>query len=325
MHNRRMDDDLVNVGLLPSAEHLLTLLAVAEAGNESSAAERLGIGQSSINRRLASLQEHAHSPLTHRTPAGTRLTPAGAALLPHAREVREALRGAARLMAPPEDVPLLVTLGVSPHLVPRLAGKLASAADSPEPLELSSLEAPSADLLASVRAGRLDAAVTTWAPAGTEVGMRSERLGTDRVVLAALAGGKEARGGVLSVEAARQSRLLLPRHSSLASRGRSFARTLGLPASQVVELPGPAAVRAAVLTGGGVAVTLASYVAADAAAAWLWSVPLSEALSPELSASTLGNESDSVGVWLLLSDALNAEAARRLISQLSEAVKQSAM
>ncbi len=311
---------------LPDAEHLLTLLAVAEAGNESAAAELLGVGQSSVSRRLAALQQRSAAQLTQRTAAGTRLTPAGAALLPYAREVREALRSAARLLGPADGIPLRVSLGVSPHLLPRLAGALAGAGSAAEPLELQVSEAGSTDLLAAVRAGRLGAALTLWAPAGTEPGLSAARLGSDRAVLVAPPGHAAVANGRPDPAALRDARLLLPGASTLTERGRSFAREAGVGEARLVELSGPAAVRSAVLAGEGVGVTLASYVAAEVAAGWLAQAPARlEAVSGASGAAGVavaprgaeapertGADADRLGVWLLVADVVPEEAARRL-------------
>lgn len=317
-----MPDEPTPQEKLPDAEHLLTLLAVADAGNESSAAEILGVGQSSINRRLSGLQQQSAAPLTKRTAAGTRLTPAGAALLPYARDVREALRSAARLLAPAGSAPLRVSLGISPHLLPRLAGALAAAAQAQGPLDISLTEASSSDLLAAVRASQLDAALTLWAPAGTEPGLSALQIGTDRVVLTAPAGSSVISGGQMNVRELRAAILLLPGRSTVSDRGRAFARMLGLSQARVVELSGPAAVRAAVLAGQGVGVTLASYVAAESAAAWLVTSPLSAVAQSSAVGATSddapghtarGAALDSVSLWLLTNDTLPEEAARRLV------------
>lgn len=329
-----MSEAELPVERLPDAEHLLTLLAVADAGNESAAADILGVGQSSINRRLAGLQQLSAAPLTKRTAAGTRLTPAGAALLPYARDVREALRGAARLLAPAGSAPLMLKLGLSPHLLPRLAGPLAGAAHADEPLDISFTEAGSSDLLAAVRAGRLDAALTLWAPAGTEPGLSAQQLGSDRVVLVAPAGAGVITGGTIDLAKLRNSTVLLPGTSTISDRGRAFTRLLGVSQTQVVELSGPAAVRAAVLAGHGVGVMLASYVSAESAAAWLVAAALSTAqegsnVSPSdtsehvaelrARAATL----DPVSIWLLTNDSAPEEATRRLADLAQAAVNHS--
>ncbi len=327
MHNEAMSDEPNPAERLPDAEHLLTLLAVADAGNESAAAEILGVGQSSINRRLAGLQQQSAAPLTKRTAAGTRLTPAGAALLPYARQVREALRSSARLLAPANSAPLRVKLGMSPHLTPRMAGGLAAAARAEEPLDISYEEAHSTELLAAVRAEGLDAALSLWAPAGTEPGLSAHQLGSDRVVLVAPAGSGHIAGGQVDAALIRGSTLLLPGPGTISGRGRAFARMLGVDQAAVVQLSGPAAVRAAVLAGRGLGVMLASYVAAETTAAWLVAAPLSAVLGS--GAATAGGPSDhapangtsdpaaaagadSVSLWLLTNDALPEEASRRL-------------
>lgn len=321
VHNEAMSDEPHPAERLPDAEHLLTLLAVADAGNESAAAEVLGVGQSSINRRLAGLQQQSDLPLTKRTAAGTRLTPAGAALLPYARHVREALRSAARLLAPADSAPLRVKLGMSPHLTPRLAGGLAAASQAEEPLDISYQEADSTELLAAVRAARLDAAISLWAPAGTEPGLSAHRLGSDRVVLVVPAGSGHLAAGRADAALLRRSTLLLPGPGTVSDRGRAFARMAGIDEAGLVELSGPAAVRAAVLAGRGVGVLLASYVAAETAAAWLVAAALSGVLAgggasgPDEPAT--GDEAqvaglDEAALWLLTNDALPDEAARRL-------------
>lgn len=330
-HNGGMSDDAAPAETLPDAEHLLTLLAVADAGNESAAAEILGVGQSSINRRLSGLQQQSAVPLTKRTAAGTRVTPAGAALLPYARDVREALRSAARLLAPAGSAPLRLNLGISPHLLPRLAGALAGAGQAYEPLDISLSEAGSSDLLAAVRANTVDAALTLWAPAGTEPGLSAEQLGTDRVVLVAPAGSKAITAGQINLAELRSSTVLLPGRSTVSDRGRAFTRMLGTSQSRVVELSGPAAVRSAVLAGQGVGVTLASYVAAETTAAWLVTVPLSSAADSEVVAASSRSEGASeppskaaglgaVSLWLLINDSVPEAARQRLSGLLHTAV-----
>src|SRR5690606_10321979 len=97
VHNGRVPE-------LPDAETLMTLLTLHETGSESAAAEVLGVGQSSVSRRIATLQRLSPEPLTVRTATGTKLTPAGQRLLPFAREARAALLGAARWLSAGERV-----------------------------------------------------------------------------------------------------------------------------------------------------------------------------------------------------------------------------
>src|SRR5690606_26611946 len=170
------------VSTLPDAEPLITLLALHEAGSESLAAEVLGVGQSAVSRRIASLQRLTREPLTVRTASGTKLTPAGERLLPFARDARAALQGAARWLAGGGAAPPLpLRRGVAPALTPRRAGRLAALGRDGAPLAVD--EAWSRELVEAVRRGDVDAAAVLWAPAGAEPGLTTEDLPPDDVAL----------------------------------------------------------------------------------------------------------------------------------------------
>lgn len=288
----------------PDADQLLTLLAVAEAGNESAAAERLGVGQSSVSRRLAALQKLSEAPLTHRAATGTRLTAAGAALLGPARTLKAALLEAGTLMDPAGGAPSKVRCGVSPHLVGRLAG---AAVTSRTEVEL--VEGHSDALVNAVRRGELPAAVTLSAPAGGEPGLRVLRVGEERLVLAALPGEGALRVGTAALGLVRW--LLPAAPSVVGERARALLRRAGLAAVAQTPIPSPGAMRAAVLAGAGVGVALRSELAAEAAAGWLALAPL-----------PFGAEGDDVvNVWLVASDSLGEDQAESLTDLATEAVR----
>lgn len=287
----------------PDADQLLTLLAVAEAGNESAAAELLGIGQSSVSRRLAALQKLSEAPLTQRTVGGTRLTPAGNALLGPARALRATLLEAESLLDPNTGRQATMRCGVSPHLIGRLGG----AASTASPARLELVEGHSDALVGAVRRGELPAALTLSAPAGGEPGLRVVRVGEERLVLAALPG-----------EAARDTtalglvRWLLPAAPSVVGeRARALLRRAGLAAVEQTPVPSPSAMRAAVLAGAGVGVALRSELAAESAAGWL-------ALAP-LPFGTPGD--DALSVWLVLSDSLAPDLIEGLTDLATEAMR----
>jgi len=286
---------------LPDAQLLLTLLAVAEAGSESEASAVLGIGQSSVSRRIAALQEGVPEPLTQRTAAGVKLTSAGERLLPHARLVRSALVSAARALDAGGE-PLALTIGLSPHLAPRLAGALVRTGAPNAP---TLTEASSRHLLALVQDATLHAALTLWAPAGAEPGYTAERVATDRLVFIAFGGSTVVRGGRLDTLELRDHNLLLPGEDSVVSaRASALIRRHGLEPASVVSTGGAAAVRSAALAGAGVGVTLASTCTAEVSAGWL-------------SSADWPDDDADVDVWLLLSDALSphdAAAARALVT-----------
>lgn len=273
---------------LPDAEQLLTLLAVAEAGNESAAALQLQLGQSSVSRRLAALQQLSEAPLTQRTAAGTRLTPAGDALLGPAREVRAALQAAAGLLDPALRVAAKLRCGITPHLAPRLAGSLSASAQA----NLELVEAPSSALLAALRRGELQAAITLTAPAGGEPGLRVVSLGEETIMLATQPG--TAPGPV---------RWLLPAPpSAVGERAQLLLRRAGLAAAPRTLMPSPGAMRSAVLAGAGAGMVLRSEVSAEAAAGWL-----------SLSKLPFGADEDArLEATLLLSDSLAADQAAAL-------------
>lgn len=62
-----------------------TFLAVADDGHFTAAADRLGMTQQAVSKRIAKLESNLGVPLLNRTRAGARLTEDGAAFLPHAR------------------------------------------------------------------------------------------------------------------------------------------------------------------------------------------------------------------------------------------------
>ncbi len=261
---------------LPDSEPLLTLLALHEAGSESAAAELLGIGQSSVSRRISTLQRLTGEALTVRTATGTKLTEFGERLLPFAREARAALTGAARWLAGEGTAAGPLRVGLDADLAPRYAGPLAGLAGSGVTPALS--EGWSRELVEQVRDGALDAAVVLWAPAGSEPGFTAAMLTEESLVLIAAAWVRLSSGDAVDPAALRtQSLLIPPAESEVTGRGRALLRAQGLEPAAVVELGSPGAVREAVVAGAGVGMGLAGSYAPEVAAGWLTSTPLGPA------------------------------------------------
>ena len=79
-------------------------LAVAREGSTIGAANALKVNQSTVQRRLAALEEAIASQLVERTPTGYRLTEKGMALRPHAEAVQTAVEAFRRQLASFETV-----------------------------------------------------------------------------------------------------------------------------------------------------------------------------------------------------------------------------
>ena len=62
-----------------------TFLAVVDDGHFTDAADRLGMTQQAVSKRIARLESDLGAPLLNRSRAGARLTDDGVAFLPHAR------------------------------------------------------------------------------------------------------------------------------------------------------------------------------------------------------------------------------------------------
>jgi DNA-binding transcriptional LysR family regulator len=68
-------------------EAVRTFVAVADTGQFQGAADRLGITQQAVSKRIAGLERELGARLFVRSPRGVRLSVDGQALLPHAREL----------------------------------------------------------------------------------------------------------------------------------------------------------------------------------------------------------------------------------------------
>ena len=77
-------------------DDLKVLLALSRAGSTRKAAATLGVSNTTVMRRLESLEEGVGGRLFDRTPDGFKATPLGDQLIPIAREVEETLVEAER-------------------------------------------------------------------------------------------------------------------------------------------------------------------------------------------------------------------------------------
>lgn len=90
-----------------NVEAVRAVVAVAEEGQFQLAADRLGISQQAVSKRIAALEAELGTALFQRTPVGARLTQDGRTFLPHAGAILAAV-GAAFASVQPQTRPLRV-------------------------------------------------------------------------------------------------------------------------------------------------------------------------------------------------------------------------
>src|SRR5689334_17478531 len=141
--------------------HLRYLLAVAEEGHVTRAAERLGIRQPPLSQQIRALERELDVQLFRRKPRGMELTPAGPAFVAEARAILARLDHAAEAARRTGHgemgrIGLGFTSSASFHpLVPRAVRVFREA----RPLVALALEeSGTSELAESLLAGRIDAA-----------------------------------------------------------------------------------------------------------------------------------------------------------------------
>lgn len=145
-----------------SIRRLKTLISIAERGTFAGAAEVMLISQAAVSQQMKALEDELQVALFDRSKRSPRLNPTGRALVPKARAVVEAYEGMTDTLAGDGHVAGELTLGAVPTtmtgLVPRVTARLRAASPG---LRLRIVPGLSAELLAQVDRGYLDAAITT--------------------------------------------------------------------------------------------------------------------------------------------------------------------
>jgi LysR family transcriptional regulator, cyn operon transcriptional activator len=163
--------------------HLRYFLAVAEAGNFSRAADRLGISQPSVSQQMRDLEAALRMPLFQRRGKRILLTPRGLIFQEHARAVLHQLENFLQeLNSEPGELRGALRLGVIPvlnvPLVPHLLGFFT--ADYPA-ISITVEEISSTEIETALEEGRMDVGLgflTRHSP-----NLRYERLCTDEFTL----------------------------------------------------------------------------------------------------------------------------------------------
>ncbi|MFF3645232.1 transcriptional regulator CynR [Streptomyces sp. NPDC002564] len=111
--------------MAPELRHLRYLLAVAEHGNFTRAAEELHISQPTLSQQIRQLERAIGTPLLDRGGRAVRLTDAGAAYLPLARRALQDLAAAERAVHDVTDLSRgTLRLAVTPTFTAYLVGPL---------------------------------------------------------------------------------------------------------------------------------------------------------------------------------------------------------
>jgi LysR family nitrogen assimilation transcriptional regulator len=139
---------------------------IADEGSITRTADKLGIAQPALTRRIKQLEDELGAPLLTRLARGVRLTGAGRDFLEHARKVLlEVARAKDHVRGNARAVRGRVVIGTSPTLAPLLLpGCVARARQQCPAVTLKLVEGFSPQLLDSLLAGRLDLALMTNPP-----------------------------------------------------------------------------------------------------------------------------------------------------------------
>jgi DNA-binding transcriptional LysR family regulator len=164
--------------------HLRCFVAVAEELHFRRAAERLHVAQPAVSEQVRKLEAELGVQLFERTPRSVVLTDAGVAFLEEARRVlrqADVARQAARDAGSRATMRLRIgyLADALPTAVPLAIRHIATSVPI---VDVDLLTAPALRLVDDVRAGRLDAAITSI-PAPTN-GLRTVDIGEERSVVA---------------------------------------------------------------------------------------------------------------------------------------------
>ncbi|HEY7047030.1 MAG TPA: LysR substrate-binding domain-containing protein [Jatrophihabitantaceae bacterium] len=194
-------------------------LAVVEEASFTRAAARVHVAQPGVSAQIRQLERELGQELLDRTGRTVRLTDAGAAVVPYARAALDAVAGARQ--AVDELTGLVrgkVTLGsvgsIASIDLPRLLADFRRLHPS---VEISLWEANSADLVAALNAGGIDAAIVGLAAPALS-GIRTQIVADEPIVAVVGPGGPFADRDAIRLTSLRDRPLItLPRGSGLRS------------------------------------------------------------------------------------------------------------
>ena len=159
------------------------LVALAEEGSFTKAADRALVAQPSLSQQIQKLEREIGQPLFDRLPRGVVPTEAGQRLIEHARRILAELRDAKRRAGELRDhVAGILTVGAIPTVAPFLLPKVVRRFLARWPdVQLEIVEDVTARLLESVERGALDLALLSSADPPPSVLL--ETIGTEPLFL----------------------------------------------------------------------------------------------------------------------------------------------
>ncbi|MEW1658726.1 transcriptional regulator CynR [Streptomyces sp. NPDC093707] len=193
----------------PELRHLRYLLAVAEHGNFTRAAEELHISQPTLSQQIKQLERTLGVQLLDRTGRTVRLTDAGAVYADHARRALLDLATAERAVHDVQDLSRgHLRLGVTPTFTAYLVGPLTAELHTRHPgIGLTLVEMTQDRIEAALLADDLDLGI---AFAGTHLpGITPTALFTETLTLVAGASHAQAMPDLLPVRALKDKQLAL--------------------------------------------------------------------------------------------------------------------
>ncbi|PTQ71930.1 hydrogen peroxide-inducible genes activator [Celeribacter persicus] len=292
-------------------------VALAETRSFSLAAETVHVTQPALSQQIKEMEATLGTQLVERLPRDIRLTRAGQVVLDRARQILAMTRDLEAEIRLSKGLTGRLTLGViptiAPYLLPRALTRIKAAALD---LDMRVREAQTAELIALVASGKLDAAVIAL-PYETQ-GLMAEPLFTDRFLLA----GSKARIAALSEATVPRPTELSPDTLLLLDEGHCLA-------DQALEVCGLKRNRQSVDLGASSLATLCGLVAQGFGLTLLPEIALCSemAASPDMAVmrfpepepqrvvALVRRQSTEVKAWFTELAALLADAGEELMSE----------